>query len=467
MKLTIHGAAKTVTGSMYLIEACGKRILMECGFFQGRRKESMDRNRQFPFAPKDVDFMFLSHAHIDHSGNIPNLVRQGFEGPIFCTHATRDLGALMLEDSAHIQEADAAFINKWNAKHGKGNEPVAEPLYTIIEARRAVQQLTSIAYDRSFTVAEGIMVTFCDAGHILGSAEVIVDVQENGRHSRLVFSGDVGRGKNEIFRDPTPYEDADALIMECTYGGREHGPREVAWAKLAEVISQTVAKGGKIIIPSFAVDRTQQLIYALHELTDEKRVPSLPIYVDSPLAVNATEVFRMHPECFNEATYEKLQKSHNPFNLQKLTYIRDVEESKALNDRKEPCIIISSSGMCEAGRIRHHLRNNIGNPKNTILMVGFCAPYTLGRFLIDRQPTVNIFGEKFTVEARVEVIDAFSAHADTSELLDLAARSTGSFGQIILAHCQEEACQAIATGLKPRYPNARISIPNLHDSFEL
>ncbi|MDD2706820.1 MAG: MBL fold metallo-hydrolase [Verrucomicrobiae bacterium] len=466
MKLTFHGAAKTVTGSMYLLEACGKRILLECGFFQGKRKESMDRNRQFPFKPADIHCALLSHAHIDHSGNVPNLVRQGFTGSVFCNHATRDLATLMLEDSAHIQEYDCAFINKINKKEGR-NLPLAEPLYTMVEAKAAVQQFMSVAYDRTFDIAEGITITFCDAGHILGSSEVILDVRENGRHVRLGFSGDLGRGQNDILRDPTPFEDVDVLLLESTYGGRVHEPQELAWSKLSEIINQTINRNGKVIIPSFSVGRTQQLVYALHELTESKKVPKIPVYIDSPLSVNITEVFRMHPECFNDSTNEKLRLNNNPFGLQSLAYIRSVDESKSLNERKDPCIIISASGMCEAGRIRHHLKNNIGDPRNTILLVGFCAPQTLGRALTDKQPQVSIFGEKHRVEAQIEVMDAFSAHADHNELVNLVKKSTGSLEKIILTHGQERHANTLAASLRETHPKSQISIPNLHDSIEL
>ncbi len=467
MKLTIHGAARTTTGSMYLLEVGDKRVLFECGFFQGKRKESMERNRQFPFKPSEIDCMLLSHAHIDHSGNIPNLTRQGFEGSIFCTHATRDLAALMLDDSAHIQEADCAFINRLNQKLGKKNEPIAEPLYTIADAQKASRQLASIAYDRTFEVTEGIKVTFRDAGHILGSSEMVFDLRENNRAVRLVFSGDLGRGKNDILRDPTPFENADILIIESTYGGRLHEPQEEANSKLCSIINRALDRKGKIIIPSFSIGRTQQLVYSLHQLTKTKSLPKIPIYVDSPLSVNATEIFRLHPDCFNAATYQMLCKHENPFSLQNLTYIHSVDESKALNNRHEPCIIIAASGMCEAGRIRHHLRNNIGDERNTILMVGFCAPNTLGHALVERQPTVSIFGEKHEVKAHIETMDAFSAHADRNELLGLMAKSTGPMRKILVTHGQEDQAEAFAKTLRENYPHSEVIVPSLHDSVEL
>ncbi len=467
MKLTVHGAARTTTGSMYLLEVCDKKVLFECGFFQGKRKESLDRNRDFPFNPADVDYMLLSHAHIDHCGNIPNLVRKGFEGSIFCNHATRDLATLMLEDSAHIQEADCAFINRRNQKLGKMDAPVAEPLYTTSDAQLACKQFMSVAYNRPFDIADGIMVTFCDAGHILGSSEIIFDLHENGHRVRLVFSGDVGRGKNDILCDPTPFKDADILILESTYGARVHEPQEEVHSKLVNIITRTLDRRGKVIIPAFSVGRSQQLIYSLNQLTRTKSLPKIPVYVDSPLSVHATEVFRLHPECFNTSTYEKIRRHEDPFDLNTLTFIRTADESKALNDRSEPCIIISASGMCEAGRIRHHLRNNIGAARNTILMVGFCAPNTLGRFLADHHPHVSIFGEEFEVKAEVEVMDALSAHADRNELLGLVKQSTGPMRQILLTHGQENQAEALAKALQLKHSSSQILIPHLHESFDL
>lgn len=427
----------------------------------------MDRNRDFPFAPSQIDVMLLSHAHIDHSGNIPNLVRKGFQGPIFCNHATRDLATLMLEDSAHIQESDCAFINRRNEKLGKKNIPPAEPLYTRLDAQKAAKQFMSVAYDHSFDIAEGVTVTFCDAGHILGSSEIIFDLRENGRHVRLVFSGDLGRGNNDILRDPTPFEDADVLIMESTYGGRLHEPQDQANTRLGEIINRALQRGGKVIIPAFSVGRTQQLVHSLHDLTEQKILPKIPVFVDSPLSINATEVFRLHPECFNQATYEMLRHHENPFGLRHLTYIRSSDESKQLNGRQEPCIIIAASGMCEAGRIRHHLRNNISDPRNTVLMVGFCAPNTLGRALYERHPKVAIFGEEYDVRCQIESIDAFSAHADRNELLGILKQSTGTFQKILFTHGQEDQSEAIAATVREMHPHSQVVIPSLHDSIDL
>jgi len=427
----------------------------------------MDRNRHFPFNPSEVDCLLLSHAHIDHCGNIPNLVRQGFRGPIFTNHATRDLATLMLEDSAHIQEADCLFINRRNEKLGKTDAVPAEPLYTIQDARAACRQFISVAYDRPFDITEGCMVTFSDAGHILGSSEIIFDLSENGRRLRLVFSGDIGRGGNDILRDPTPFEEADILILESTYGGRVHEPQSQVDTKLAEVVCRTVERGGRVIIPAFSVGRSQQLIYSLRHLTERKLIPKAPVYVDSPLSVHATEVFRMHPDCFNDSTSERLRRHEDPFELPTLTFVRTVDESKALNDQRGSCVIIAASGMCEAGRIRHHLRNNIDDAKNTILMVGFCAPNTLGRFLAERHPTVNIFGEKHEVKAEIDVIDALSAHADRNELLGLVQRSTGAMTKIFLTHGQEDQSEALARSLAPLRPGSRIHVPHLHESIDL
>ena len=341
---------------MFLLEINGRRLLLECGLFQGRRGESIERNRSFPFDPKQLDAVVLSHAHIDHCGNLPNLCRQGFEGNIYCTFATRDLASIMLEDSAGIQADDAAFVSKKRAKHGL---PPVEPLYTANDAEKSIRQFVAINYDRPFPVLDGVTVTFRDAGHILGSAQVVLDVREGERRFRYLFSGDVGRGQDDILRDPQPIDDVDYLQIESTYGGREHSPRTAADEAVCQYVCDTVKQNGKVIIPAFSVGRTQQIVYTLHELALTGRLPRVPIFVDSPLSVNATEIYRLHPECFNDTIYKFLREKENPFGMENLTYIREVAHSMKLNELKEPAIIISASGMAEAGRIRHHLRNNI------------------------------------------------------------------------------------------------------------
>src|SRR5216683_4179438 len=375
MQIQFLGANRTTTGSMYLIELGGQRVLLECGLFQGKREESIERNRNFPFDPKKLDAAVLSHAHIDHCGNLPNLCRQGFQGNIYCTFATRDLASIMLEDSAEIQRDDAAFVSKKRAKHGL---PPVEPLYSAADAERAVRQFVGINYERPFPVADGVTVTFCDAGHILGSAQVVLDIREGARKFRYLFSGDVGRGQDDILRDPQPVENVDYLQVESTYGGREHSPKTNANAEVGRLVRETIERNGKVIIPSFSVGRTQQIVYTLHQLTLANQLPKVPMFVDSPLSVNATEIYRLHPECFNESIHKFLREKENPFGMENLTYIRELAHSMKLNDLKDPAIIISASGMCEAGRIRHHLKNHIGHVENLGLFVGFCAEHTLG-----------------------------------------------------------------------------------------
>ena len=423
MRIHFFGATRTTTGSMYLLEVNGKRLLLECGLFQGRRDESIERNRHFPFDPKTVDACILSHAHIDHCGNLPNLCVQGFEGNIYCTFATRDLASVMLEDSAQIQQADAAFVSKKRAKQGL---PPVQPLYTATEAEKAVRQFVALNYDRPFPVLDGVTVTFRDAGHILGSAQVVLDVHEGNRNFRYLFSGDIGRGNDDILRNPEAVEDVDFLQVESTYGGRVHSPKSNANDEVGRLVRDTVQRGGKIIIPSFSVGRTQQVVYTLHQLSNAGQLPSIPMFVDSPLSVNATEIFRLHPECFNETIYQFLREKQNPFGMENLTYIRETSRSLKLNDLQGPALIISASGMAEAGRIRHHLKNNIGDPKNLVLFVGYCAEHTLGAQILAGRSPVNIFGEPYEVKAQIASIDSFSGHADKNELRRYVEKLTGN-----------------------------------------
>ncbi len=418
MRITFHGAAQEVTGSMYLIEINDKRILMECGMYQGRRAEAYDRNLHFPFDPKTIDALVLSHAHIDHSGNIPNLVKQGFKGRIWCTAATRNLCAYMLLDSGRIQENDIEYLNKQRARK---DEPPVEPLYTQADAEAAMPQFTGIGFHQPAAVADGVSVTFYTAGHILGSALVALDLHENatGKDWRLVFSGDLGRKDMPILRPPDLFESADILMLESTYGDRLHGTAEEAQKKLRDIVRVTVRRQGKVIIPAFAVGRTQEIVYALNELETEGDIPQIPVFVDSPLAVNVTEVFRIHPEEWDEEVRAFLTgaRSRNPFDFPRLEYVRDQNRSKQLNYLKDPAIIISASGMAEAGRILHHLKNNIEDADNTVLFVGYQAEHTLGRRILDGQSPVKIFGEEYDVHAQVTSIDGYSAHADQGELL--------------------------------------------------
>jgi len=445
LKIQFLGAARSVTGSMHLLTVDNKNILLDCGLFQGHRKEAFQRNRNFPFDPASIDALVLSHAHIDHSGNIPNLVKAGFDGEIFCTHATRDLCSIMLRDSGHIQEKDAEFVNKKNAKKGL---PAVEPLYTVADATASMEQFISVSYRRPFQVANSISVKFYDAGHILGSAITVLHIQDNENTLRLAFTGDLGRENLPILRDPQPIEDVDILITESTYGGRRHDDVTTLNEKLAKVVNETFARGGKIIIPAFSVGRTQEVVYALHELTNGKKIPELPIFVDSPLSTNATEVFRMHPECYDVETQQFLVNNEDPFGFGRLHYIKNLQESKNLNTYPNPCIIISASGMCEAGRILHHLRNNIENPQNTILIVGFMAENTLGRRLVEKHETVRIFGEEHPVRAQVVKLNAFSAHADHDELLEYIGQlDRNRLQHVFVVHGELSQAEALAQGI--------------------
>jgi metallo-beta-lactamase family protein len=441
---------------MYLLEVNQRRILLECGLYQGRREESVERNRKFPFDPAQVDCAVISHAHIDHCGNLPNLCRNGFAGNIYATFATRDLAAILLEDSAEIQKDDAAFVSKKRAKKGL---PPVEPLYTATDAERAVRQFVTLGYDRPMPIADGVTVTFRDAGHILGSAQVVLDIREGGRGFRYLFSGDIGRGGDEILRDPVPVEKVDYLQMEATYGDRVHNVKSDAHQELRRLLADTIQRGGKVIIPAFSVGRTQQIVYELNQCTAEGECSVVPVFVDSPLSTNATEVYRLHPECFNEEIYRFLREKANPFAMTNLTYIRDIAQSVKLNELKGPAIIISASGMAEAGRIRHHLKNHIGHPENLVLFIGYCAEHTLGAQILAGRNPVNIFGEPYEVRARIASIDAFSGHADKNELTRYVKALTGDIKKIAVIHGEEGQCLAWATTLRTLKPKAEVMVP--------
>ena len=436
MKIYFNGAAQTVTGSQHLLEVNGYRLLLDCGLFQGKRSEAFKINREFAYDPAEVDAVLLSHAHIDHSGNIPNLVKRGFNGPIYATEGTAALASIMLRDSGHIQEADVRYVNK---KRRKKNLPPVEPLYTQEDAEQAVGQFTSVEYDEYFEVVPGVVVHFVEAGHILGSAGVVLDIEEQGgRKLRLWFSGDIGRLKLPLLRDPVLPEDVDYLLMESTYGDKTHRDPEDAYIEFRDAVKRTVARGGKIIIPSFAVGRTQELVYDLNRMVTEKEIPHIPVYVDSPLAVNASDIFRKFSKYFDEETREFVEAGNHPaLSFKNLTYTRSVEESKAINKKKGSMVIISASGMAETGRILHHLKNNIENPKNTVLIVSWQAPHTLGRRLAEQEKEIRIFGEKYQVKAEVVTIGGLSAHAGQDMLLKYAMSSAHSLKQIFLVHGEE------------------------------
>ncbi len=464
MRITFHGAARTTTGSMYLLEINDSRILLECGLYQGKRDESIERNSRFPFDPKSLDAAILSHAHIDHCGNLPNLCKQGFNGNIYCTFATRDLASIMLEDSAEIQAADAEFVSRKRAKRGL---PPVKPLYSATDAERASRQFVAINYDRSMPVADGVSVTFKDAGHILGSAQVVLDIREGSRKFRYLFSGDIGRPGQDILRDPQPVENVDFLQIESTYGGRLHTSPVDAREELCRLLNGTLNHDGKVIIPAFSVGRTQAIVYALHQLTDAGKIPKVPIFVDSPLSVNATEIFRLHPECFDDDTYRFLREKGNPFGMENLTYIREVSQSMKLNALPDAAIIISASGMAEAGRIRHHLKNHIGNSENLILFVGYCAQHTLGAAILAGNNPVNIFGEPQSIRARVAKIDSFSGHADKNELSGYVNSLTGDIKNIFVIHGEEDQSLAFAGTLNQLRPNASVLVPEPGQSVEI
>jgi metallo-beta-lactamase family protein len=464
MKITFHGAARTVTGTQHLIEVNGQRILLDCGLYQGPRREAFERNRNLPFDAGAVDAMVLSHAHIDHSGNIPNLVKSGFQGDIFCTFATRDLCSTMLLDSAHIQEMDAQFVNK---KRARKNEPPVQPIYTTEDALNCLDFFNAIGYRREREILPGITVKFLDAGHMLGSAVVILNIEDRdaGRDVRLVFSGDLGRKGIPIIRDPEMVDHADVLILESTYGNREHEKFDDSEKRLEKIVRETYRRGGAVIIPSFAVGRTQQLVYTLHKLMVQRDIPELPIFVDSPLAINATAVFRLHPEAYDAEIRQFMLAEGDPFGFDQLFYTRSVEQSKELNFRREPFIVISASGMAETGRILHHLANRIEDPKNTILIVGWQAPDTLGRRIVEKQPVVRIFGEDYHLKAQVEVLNGFSGHADRNELQEWAGAITKQPRRTFLVHGEEDAAVALADDLKAKVGYEQVDVPELHQKF--
>ena len=464
MRLNFHGAAQTVTGSMHLLEVNGKMLLLECGLYQGQRKETYERNRTFPFDPRAIDAVILSHAHIDHSGNLPHLVKNGYTGPIYATPATSHLSDVMLKDSGHIQEADAEFVNKHRAM--RGEEPV-EPLYTLEDAARVKQYFRDVPYGEEFSPVDGVRGRFVDAGHILGSAAVDLNIEEKGRKIHFWFSGDIGRRDLPILRDPVLPDATDYLLMECTYGDKPHGDPEKAYVEFREVVQHTIQRGGKVIIPAFAVGRTQELVYDLNKMIEAGDIPHIPVYVDSPLAVNATEVFQHFPDCYDKETLEFERVEHHPaLKFDTLTYIHSVEESKALNERKDPMIIMAASGMAETGRILHHLKNNIENPKNTILIVSWQAPYTLGRRLADREENVKIYGETYRRKAEVVTIGGMSGHAGQDLLIEYALRVKDSAKQVFLVHGEEKPAGALTEQLKSRNLQ-KISYPPLHSSAEL
>jgi metallo-beta-lactamase family protein len=442
--VTFWGATRTVTGSMHQVDACGQSLLLDCGLYQGRRAESRVRNQKFPFRPGDIDAVLLSHAHIDHCGNLPNLVKQGFAGPIYCTPATRALAAVMLGDAAKIHEEDANYLNR----RCNRNEPVIEPLYDGRDVYRTLLRLRAVCYDTPFSVGPGLEAHFVDAGHLLGSAMTRLRGEGPSGEWSLTYTGDLGRPGLPILRDPAPIPPAELVISESTYGGHRHENVEETAERFGDVVLRTAGRGGKLLIPAFSVGRTQTIVYFLHQLMNAGRLPDLPIFVDSPMALRATEVFRAHPECFDEPTLELLRDHPDLFGEQHVRYVDKVHESIALNNRQEPCIIISASGMCEAGRVLHHLKHNIEDRRCTILIAGYQAADTLGRRLVERQPEVRILGRTLALKAEVVVLNGLSSHPDHDGLLASLGPLVETTQQVRLVHGEPERAAALADGLR-------------------
>ncbi len=442
MEVTFVGAAREVTGSCHLVHVGGHTVALDCGLFQGHRAEVARKNETLPLPMDALDAVILSHAHIDHAGRLPFLARHGYKNAIWATAATRDLAAVMLADSAHIQEQDAAHL----ARHHREAVP---PLYTMDDAKRAVELMVGVPYGRTFVVVPGVRATFVEAGHILGSASVVLECTEGERVRHLVFSGDIGRPGLPIIRDPVPPGGANVVIMESTYGNRDHPDVTDTRDALGRIVRETAARGGKILIPAFALGRTQEIIYALHELVRAKAIPEIPIYVDSPLATDATTVFSMHPEVFDDGE-QLIQQVQHLFRFPLVRYTRDVEESKQLNGMSGPIIIIAASGMVESGRILHHLVHGAGDPRNTILIVGFQAEHTLGRRIVERRSQIKVFGEEIPLRARVEVLNGYSAHADRTELrtwIEAVRSASPALETVYLVHGEPEAQDAFAATL--------------------
>lgn len=459
MRLTFHGAAGEVTGSMHLLEAAGQRILLDCGLFQGRREEARKKNNDFPVDCASVDVVVLSHAHIDHAGRLPLLIHKGYRGRIFCTPATRDLSAIMLADAAHIQESDAVFLRK-------RGQPASEPLYTAADAARVIEQMVAVPYHAPTRIAKGVQLTFVDAGHILGSAAVGLDLDEPGGTRRIIFSGDIGRAGLPIIRDPQPLPGppADALIVESTYAGRVHETVEQSQGMLVAHVNTVARRGGKIMIPAFALGRTQEILYELHGLRLARKIPDIPIYVDSPLAVHATDIFREHQECFDESE-QLIDRVESVFDFPRLKYVRSVDESKALNGLRGPAIIIAASGMAESGRILHHLINGLPDHRNMCLLVGYTASYTLGERLRQGAREVRILGQQVDVRADVQMVAGYSAHGDKNDLSawvkGLGPRPRRAF--VVHGEAGLTAMSAILKDLG--VPD--VAVPALHQSFTI
>jgi len=475
IRLHFWGAAQTVTGSSHHLECAGQNVLLDCGLFQGHRQQAREINAHLALPVEQLNAVVLSHAHIDHSGDLPLLARQGYRGPIYTTPATVDLCEKMLKDSAHIQESDAEFVNKrWRRRKSIGMNGAADgatPLYTQEDAVQAVELFKPVKLHTpqllaGSTADAGFTTTTYDAGHMLGSTCVLVEAKEQGQTTRLLFSGDVGRKDLPIIHDPDTAPAAEYLIMESTYGNRLHQPIGPVKKKLANLVNRTVARGGHIVIPAFAVGRTQQIVMLLHELIDAKAIPDIPIFVDSPLAVNVTDVFRKHEEEWDEGARAFADLHEDPFGWRRLKYTRTVEESKALNGLHVPFIVISASGMCEAGRVLHHLKNSVEDPRNLVLITGFQAENTLGRAIVRRQPEVKIFGEPMRLRAEVDSIGELSGHADQRELLEWMQPIVPTLKQVFLVHGEPDAQQTLKAEIEKMY-KLNVICPKRGDRFEV
>ena len=454
MRLKFLGAVRSVTGSMHLLEANGHQVLLECGLFQGKRSEARERNLHVPVDASKIDVVSLSHAHVDHSGNLPNLVKAGYQGRIKATSGTVDLARILLLDSAYLQEKDAEYINR----HLKAGDLAVMPIYSREDAEETNGRFDAIPYHQPVELAPGVRATYYDAGHILGSAATVFEVQEGKRTVRIGFTGDLGRPRHPILRDPQPLPQVDYLITESTYGDRVHEATECLKTRLLNVVQETFDRGGRLIIPAFSVGRTQNLVYYLAELFNEGALPRVKIFVDSPMAIDATHAYRAHQECYDAETRQLLEEGVSPFGFDYLTYTRSAEESKALNEVKGPCVVISASGMCEGGRVLHHLKHGVGNPDNTVLIVGFQAMHTLGRRLVERHKVVKIYGEEHKVRCRVEKLNGFSAHADRDELATYIKHIPG-LKQVFVVHGEEEASVALAAYLRTLKVKAHVPVP--------
>ena len=463
MKLTFFGAVRTTTGSMHLLEANGRRILLDCGLYQGRRKEAFERNRNLPFDARSVDLCVLSHAHIDHSGNLPSLVKSGFEGRIVLTPPTRDLCEIMLADSAHIQVQDVRYVNKKRKRQGK---KLFEPLYTAEDVPPVLAACLPLPYGKPMEIGPGLELTFYDAGHILGSAFVQIDVTEKGATRRLFFTGDIGRKGMPILKDPEMLRDVDVLITEATYGDRTHPARQDVKEELASLCRHVLDNRSRLVIPSFSVGRTQQIVYFLNELAVEGRLDNLPVFVDSPLSTRATAVHRRHPECYDEETVAVLDSGDDPFRFPNLRFVTDVEDSKAVNAMEGPVVVISASGMCEAGRILHHLKHAVKDERNVILIVGYQAEHTLGRRLVEGVTPIRIFGDEFELRARVHVINALSAHADRNEMLAYFGEMGPQVDHAFIVHGETDQVEPFARALQ-ELGMRDVRIPELGKAVEI